>query len=142
MRQLAIAVAGGTALAAAVVGAAASLGTLSGQHIAAADSAVLACDTNGFDLDWNTILDSSTYPATQRVASVLVNGLDAACAGRDVRIKLTSDADGAGPLPSVVILNQFFTLPDPVPSPLVLPIPPGTQPAVADIDDLHVTQES
>lgn len=142
MRKLILAVVAGGLLSAAVYGAAASLGTVTGQNIAASDSTVVACDTNGFDVDYTTILDTTTFPAIQRVSEVkIASGLDLACANQTFRLRLTNDPDGVGAVPSTVIKEHTMLIPPafvhPVIFTLAVPLP-----AVSAIDDMHWTQES
>jgi hypothetical protein len=145
LRKVIIALVAGSALAGAVYGAAASLGTITGQNIAASDTTVVSCDSNGFDMGYVTSLDTTVFPAVQRVDAVTIDsGLDPTCGLATFRVRLTSDSDGPGPIPTTIVANTTFVIPAAPVFPITFALPglPSTHPLVSSIDDAHWTQES
>ena len=143
MRRIIMALVAGGVLAGAVYGAAASLGTLTGQNIAASDAIVVACDSNGFAVGYDTVLDTTGFPAVQRVQTVRIdNGIDPACAGKNFQVRLTSDPDGAGPLPTTMIASGAIVAPTPLPliAPQLTITFAAPLPLVSAVDDIHWTQ--
>jgi hypothetical protein len=146
MRRIIMALVAGGVLAGAVYGAAASLGSVTGQNIAASDATVTSCDSDGFDVGYNTALDTSSYPAVQRASQLLIeSGFNATCEGKSMRVRLTTDPDQSGPLPATVIRDVNFIVPPgsgyPYSVALGNPAEP-MGPLVSSIDDIHFTQES
>jgi len=83
-KQLLLALGAGGAAAAAVVASAATLGSVNSTDLGAGTSVVASCDTDGIDVDYTTAYDSVS--ASYKVATVVLDGVDAACDAQAIKI--------------------------------------------------------
>lgn len=79
----------GTAL-----GSAASLGGISAQGLGADDTIVASCDTDGVTTSYTTAYNT-TGTAGYKVATVTVGGLNNACDGDTIEVRLTGSSDSS-----------------------------------------------
>lgn len=89
-KKLLIGLIAGSAVFAAVFGAAASLGTVGSSTLGAGNTDVSSCDSDGVSTTYAVAFDAAGY----KVSSVTVNGIAAGCSGKSLSIQLV-DANGA-----------------------------------------------
>lgn len=75
----------------AVMGSAASLGGITAEGLGADDTLVASCDTDGVTTSYTTAYNT-TGSAGYKVATVSVGGLDNACDGKAIEVRLTGAA--------------------------------------------------
>jgi hypothetical protein len=89
-KKLLIGLIAGSAVFAAVFGAAASLGTVGSTSLGAGNTDVSSCDTDGVNTSYAVAFDAAGY----KVSTVTVSGIAAGCSGKSLSIQLV-DTNGA-----------------------------------------------
>jgi len=87
-RRTLLAVLGGIAAFAIVIGSAATLGGLGTDDLGSDDSVVAACDSNGVTTAYTNVYNTTTT-ASYKVDKVTVSGMDALCTGQFMTITLS-----------------------------------------------------
>lgn len=78
-----------------VLGSAASLGGITAQGLGADDTIVASCDTDGVTTSYTTAYNTSGSAAGYKVATVVVSGLNNACDGKTIEVRLTGAANAS-----------------------------------------------
>ena len=89
-KKLLIGLIAGSAVFAAVFGAAASIGGVSSTSLGAGNTTVASCDTDGVSTSYAVAFDAAGY----KVSTVTVSGIAAGCSGKTLSVQLV-DANGA-----------------------------------------------
>lgn len=89
-KKLLIGLIAGSAVFAAVFGAAASLGGVSSTSLGAGNTTVAPCDADGVTTSYAVAFDAAGY----KISTVTVSGIAAGCSGKSLSIQLV-DANGA-----------------------------------------------
>lgn len=76
------------------MGSAASLGGVTANGLGADDAIVASCDTDGVTTSYATVYNT-TSTAGYKVASVTVGGLNDACDGKTIEVRLTGGSDAS-----------------------------------------------
>lgn len=76
------------------MGSAASLGGVTSNGLGADDTIVASCDTDGVTTSYATAYNT-TSTAGYKVASVTVGGLNDACDGKTIEVRLTGGSDAS-----------------------------------------------
>jgi len=76
-----------------VLGAAASLGGISGTSLGADSASVTSCDANGVTTTYDSLWDATDQ--RYEVSTVTVGGVDDACDGRTLKVTVTDSAGAA-----------------------------------------------
>lgn len=84
----------GVTLFGAVMGSAASLGGITADGLGADDTIVASCDTDGVTTSYTTAYNT-TGTAGYKVATVTVGGLNNACDGDSIEVRLTGASDSS-----------------------------------------------
>ena len=93
-KRLLIGAAFGVTMFGAVMGSAASLGGITSDGLGADDTIVAACDSDGVTTSYTTAYNT-TGTAGYKVASVTVSGLNNACDGDAIEVRLTGAASAS-----------------------------------------------
>jgi hypothetical protein len=93
-RRTLLAILGGIAAFAIVVGSAASLGGITSTSLGADDSVVASCDTDGVTSSYSTVYNTTTTAGT-KVNDVTIGGLDAACHGKSMTVTLVNTSNAS-----------------------------------------------
>ena len=93
-KRLLIGAAFGVTMFGAVMGSAASLGGITSDGLGADDTIVAACDSDGVTTSYTTAYNT-TGSAGYKVASVTVSGLNNACDGDAIEVRLTGAASAS-----------------------------------------------
>lgn len=94
-RRTLLAILGGIAAFAIVIGSAATLGGLGSDDLGSDDSVVASCDTTGGVTTAYTNVYNTTTTPTYKVDKVTVSALDAACLGQSMTITLSGASDAS-----------------------------------------------
>ena len=76
------------------MGSAASLGGLNAESLGADDAIVASCDTDGVNTAYTTAYNT-TGSAGYKVATVTVSGLNNACDGKSIEVRLTGSSNSS-----------------------------------------------
>ena len=82
-KKLMIGLIAGTAVFAAVFGAAATLGGITTEDLGADSNTVASCDTGGVDTSYTVVYSGTEYEVTE----VTVSNIAAACDGQDITVR-------------------------------------------------------
>ncbi len=93
-RRTLLAVLGGIAAFAIVIGSAATLNGLGTDDLGSDDSVVASCDTTGVTTAYTNVYNTTTT-ASYKVDKVTVSGIDAACIGQTMTITLSGASDAS-----------------------------------------------
>jgi hypothetical protein len=93
-RRTLLAILGGIAAFAIVVGSAASLGGLSSTSLGADDQVVASCDTDGVTTSYSTTYTATPTPGF-KVGNVTVGGIDPACVGKSMTVTLVNASNAS-----------------------------------------------
>jgi hypothetical protein len=98
MRRLFIALGIAAVLAAAVYGAAASLGGITGNtSLGADDTVVSSCDTDGVAISMTTQPGGNTFESKFRVSDLVISGIADACLGKEAKLFFTKFGQNFSP---------------------------------------------
>jgi hypothetical protein len=106
-----------------VAASAASLGGITTPSLGAENSAVTACDTDGVTIAFAPAYDNAVATGYYTAGAVTVSGMNAACTGKKMEIRLKNTASGADTIAASTIaggvavtgVSQAFTVTAPSP---------------------------
>ena len=91
-RRTLLAILGGVAAFAIVIGSAATLGGIDSTSLGADDTLVASCDTDGVTSAYTSAYDATISGGGYEVASVTIGGIDDGCDGQSMSITLVNAA--------------------------------------------------
>jgi len=136
MKRIILALVVGGALFGAVLGFAASLGTIDADQLGSGDALVTSCDTDGVQVSWRTqVQDNADIHGHTgfQVIAVEISGINTACEGQHVLVSITKNGShymiGRGVVSGgAAIVDQWY----------VGGSWQAGGPMAIDVDDIHI----